>query len=110
MTATATRALGEVMRRMPLIAILRGVAPNEVADVAAVLVEHGVEIIEIPMNSPEPLASIGILADRFGDRQLIGCGTVTTAEELRAAHSVGARLVLHPMATPSSWPSPQSWG
>ncbi len=84
------------LRRLPVIAILRHIRPEEVVDVTAVLVGNGVELIEIPFNSPEPLRSIERLVELHGDRCLIGCGTVLTERELRDARAAGAELVLHP--------------
>jgi 2-dehydro-3-deoxyphosphogalactonate aldolase len=88
----------EALKPLPYIAILRGVRPDEVLDIGTELVASGIRAIEIPLNSPEPLASIALLADRFGEEVLIGCGTVISASDLRAAHAAGARLVLHPHA------------
>ena len=67
---------GAAMARCPLVAILRGVRPEEIEGVADALVEAGFSMIEIPLNSPEPLTSIGRIAKRYGDDVLIGAGTV----------------------------------
>ena len=75
--------LEEAIAALPLIAILRGVDPHEVEDIGAALVEAGFRIIEVPLNSPDPFRSIEILAARFGDRALIGGGTVMTADRAR---------------------------
>ncbi|NVN13840.1 2-dehydro-3-deoxy-6-phosphogalactonate aldolase, partial [Nguyenibacter vanlangensis] len=66
----------DALRACPLIAILRGVRPDEVLEIGAALVDAGFTIIEVPMNSPEPLRSIRLLQDRFGRQALIGAGTV----------------------------------
>lgn len=84
------------LRRMPVIAILRGIRADEVAEVSDALVDNGIEILEIPLNSPDPLRSIELLAELRGDRCRIGCGTVLTEQQLRDAHAAGASLVLHP--------------
>ncbi len=81
---------------LPLIAILRGLTPEEAPEIGAALIEAGVRAIEVPLNSPEPLRSIKILADQFGAQALIGAGTVLTAEEVRAVADSGARLVVSP--------------
>ncbi len=82
----------------PLIAILRGVRPDEAEAIAAPIVEAGFGAIEVPLNSPEPLASIAILARRFGDRVLIGAGTVIDPFEVDDVAEAGARLVVAPNA------------
>ncbi|GAV33144.1 2-dehydro-3-deoxy-6-phosphogalactonate aldolase [Roseomonas sp. TAS13] len=63
--------------RLPLIAILRGVTPEEVLPIGEALVEAGFAIIEVPLNSPQPVESIRRLATRFGRDVLVGAGTVT---------------------------------
>ena len=73
--------LSDAARACPLIAILRGVRPDEVIDIGAMLIDSGFAIIEVPLNSPSPFESIEALAAAFGDRALIGAGTVLTAAE-----------------------------
>lgn len=90
----------DAMAELPLVAILRGMRPDEAVDVGAALVEAGFRLIEVPLNSPDPLVSIETLADRFGDRALIGAGTVMTPIEARSAVSVGGRLVVMPHVDP----------
>jgi len=80
----------------PLVAILRGVAPDEVLAVADVLVGCGWRSIEIPLNSPEPYTSIERLAARYGREVVIGAGTVLIAADARRCADAGARLVLAP--------------
>ena len=65
-----------------IIAILRGITPAEAVEAADVLIKAGVEIIEVPLNSPDPFDSIGKMVDAFGDKALIGAGTVLTAENV----------------------------
>ncbi len=79
-----------------LVAILRGVRPEEVLDVAQVLVESGFRAIEVPLNSPDPLRSIERLAARLDASVLVGAGTVMSAADVDAVHAAGARLVLSP--------------
>jgi len=93
--------LAEATRRCPLIAILRGVLPGEVVAIAGALVDAGFATIEVPVNSPDPYASIAALAGRFGDRALIGAGTVLTAAQAEAAVAAGARLLLAPNFDPA---------
>jgi 2-dehydro-3-deoxyphosphogalactonate aldolase len=82
------------------VAILRGVDPDTVMDVAEALTSAGISIIEVPLNSPSPLRSIEQLADRFGEAHIIGCGTVTSRRALIDSHSAGAVMALQPHADP----------
>lgn len=84
-----------------LIAILRGVRPDEVVAVADVLCEVGFRAIEVPLNSPQPLESIERLARHFGDAVLVGAGTVRKVGEVEAVRDAGARLVLSPHCDPA---------
>jgi 2-dehydro-3-deoxyphosphogalactonate aldolase len=79
-----------------VIAILRGVTPGEVLDVAAVLHAAGVRVIEVPLNSPQPFDSIARLAGAWGNRVLVGAGTVLTPEDVDRVADAGGRLVLAP--------------
>ena len=79
-----------------VIAILRGVAPDEVLAVAQALLRAGIGVIEVPMNSPRPLDSIARLAAAHGEQALVGAGTVLTPEDVDAVADAGARLVLAP--------------
>ncbi len=92
-------ALADFRRRFaecPLIAIIRGVRPDEAEAIGDALYEAGIRIIEIPLNSPEPLVSIGRLARHLGDRALIGAGTVLTVEDVEAVARVGGRIIVSP--------------
>src|ERR1700752_1364079 len=81
--------------RLPLVAILRGIAPAEAEDVGDALVQAGWSLLEVPLNSPQPLRSIELLARRF-PQALVGAGTVRTADEVRQVHAAGGRLVVSP--------------
>lgn len=83
------------MRELPLLAILRGLKPEEAAAIGDVLVEAGFRLIEVPLNSPQPLDSIAALRKRFPDA-VIGAGTVLTAAEARDVASAGGELVVAP--------------
>ncbi len=85
----------------PLIAILRGVKPDEAEAIASVIVEAGFGAIEVPFNSPEPLKSIEIIAARFGEATLVGAGTVLMPGAVEAAATAGARLIVAPNADPA---------
>ncbi len=84
----------------PLVAILRGVRPDEVEDIGAALIGAGVRIIEVPLNSPEPLGSIARLARRFGEDALIGAGTVLTPADVTRVGEAGGRLIVSPGTDP----------
>lgn len=79
-----------------LIAILRGVHSHEVLDIAEGIVAAGFSAIEVPLNSPDPLASIAALVNRFGDEVEIGAGTVLTANQVRECERAGARIIVAP--------------
>ncbi len=74
--------LSDWLARCPLIAILRGVTPGEVVEIGEALDAAGIAIVEVPMNSPEPVESIRRLVQKFGTRMLIGAGTVTSVAEV----------------------------
>ncbi len=80
----------------PLVAILRGVTPDEADSIAAVIVEAGFGAIEVPLNSPDPFASIELIARLFGDRVLVGAGTVLEPSQVDEVAAAGARLVVAP--------------
>ncbi|WP_121116303.1 2-dehydro-3-deoxy-6-phosphogalactonate aldolase [Croceibacterium ferulae] len=84
--------------RCPLIAILRGVRPDEVEAIGEQLVEAGFSIIEVPMNSPDPLDSIARLATRLAGRAVVGAGTVLTVEQVAAVQDAGGTVVIAPNA------------
>ena len=93
---TPTQILRARVDQCPLVAILRGLTPDEAESIGAVLVEAGVRIIEVPLNSPEPLVSIERLAARFGDEALIGAGTVLAPHEVKSVRDAGGRLIISP--------------
>lgn len=82
--------------RRPIIAILRGVEPHEAAPIADVLVEAGIELIEVPLNSPDPLASLKAMKDTVGHRAKIGAGTVLSPEDVDAVAGVGGQIIVSP--------------
>lgn len=86
----------DYMKELPLIAILRGLTPNQAVDVGETIYDAGFRIMEVPLNSPDPFSSIALLVRHFGERMLIGAGTVTSAEDCRRVAEAGARLVVAP--------------
>lgn len=84
-----------------IIAILRGVQPHEVLEIGQALVDAGISKIEVPLNSPEPFRSIETLANAFGDENLIGAGTVLTAEQVQGVRTAGGRLIVSPDCNPA---------
>ncbi|GAC1420945.1 MAG: 2-dehydro-3-deoxy-6-phosphogalactonate aldolase [Acidobacteriaceae bacterium] len=90
--------LNEWLHRCPIIAILRGVHSQEVTSICSALEGGGIAIVEVPLNSPGPLRSIEVLANEFGDRLLIGAGTVTDPKAVADIAAAGGRLVVTPHA------------
>ncbi|MDB5457624.1 MAG: 2-dehydro-3-deoxy-6-phosphogalactonate aldolase [Caulobacter sp.] len=80
----------------PIVAILRGVTPDAVVDIAAALIEAGITAIEVPLNSPDPLVSIERLCAAHGAVALCGAGTVLSPEAVDAVAAVGGRLIVTP--------------
>jgi len=92
-------ALDQLRRYMdpcPLVAILRGVKPDEAEAMGDAVFDAGIRIIEVPLNSPDPLNSIEKLAAKFGDRALVGAGTVFTPANVEDVQAVGGRLIVCP--------------
>lgn len=79
-----------------IIAILRGITPQEVLNIGDVLVNAGITRIEVPLNSPTPFSSIELLAREFGGKNLVGAGTVLTAEQVTSVSNAGGKLVVSP--------------
>lgn len=86
----------DLFRAMPLIAILRGVTPAESEEIVGAIIEAGIRIIEIPLNSPAPLASIAKVARRFSSDAIIGAGTVLTPEDAERVAEAGGELIVSP--------------
>lgn len=79
-----------------IIAILRGVTPGVVEGIGAALIDAGIDRIEVPLNSPDPIDSIARLARAFGNVAQIGAGTVLTVEDVAAVAAVGGRMIVSP--------------
>lgn len=88
----------DALQACNLVAILRGITPDEAEPIGEALIEAGWRIIEVPLNSPDPLKSIERLQKRFGDRALIGAGTVLTTAQVADVASTGATVIISPNA------------
>jgi 2-dehydro-3-deoxyphosphogalactonate aldolase len=92
--------LTDWLARCPLVAILRGLTPEEAVPVGEALVGAGITVLEVPMNSPQPVESIRRLCRHFGDRALVGAGTVMTAAQVSEICAAGGQLMVTPHADP----------
>lgn len=86
----------DAFSQLPLVAILRGIRPDEVEAAADALVEAGFRLIEVPLNSPDPLLSIERLARRVGDAAIVGAGTVLTVDQVAQVQDAGGAMVVSP--------------
>jgi 2-dehydro-3-deoxyphosphogalactonate aldolase len=91
-------SLRSYLAPLPLIAVLRGISPAEIPAIGAVLSDTGFRILEVPMNSPDPLESIALLAKSFGERCLTGAGTVVKVADVGRVAQAGGRLIVMPHA------------
>lgn len=91
----------DAFARCPLIAILRGIKPDEVEAIGDALVDAGFTLIEVPLNSPDPLDSISRLAQRLSGRAMVGAGTVLSEAEVTAVAETGGSLIISPNANPA---------
>lgn len=99
-TPLPAMALAQALAQLPLIAILRGLTPAEAPAIGQALVSSGFAIMEVPLNSPEPLHSIATLTQLF-PHALIGAGTVLNAQQVKDVHAAGGRLVVSPNFNPA---------
>ncbi|HWE47198.1 MAG TPA: 2-dehydro-3-deoxy-6-phosphogalactonate aldolase, partial [Caulobacteraceae bacterium] len=86
----------KVLATTPIIAIIRGVTPEEAVDIARAIHDAGVRIIETPMNSPQPLDSLRRIKAEFGDEMIVGVGTVLKPEIVDQAADAGAEIIVAP--------------
>ena len=84
------------LKQMPLVAILRGITLAESLDVVACLFEAGLRIVEVPLNSPDSLHSINLIAEKFSAQMLVGAGTVLNTEQVKNVAAAGGRLIVSP--------------
>ena len=85
-----------LLEACPLVAILRGITPDEVTAVCDVLFDSGIKLLEIPLNSPNAFESIAIAVEHCGERQMVGAGTVLTPEEAAEVKNSGGKFVISP--------------
>jgi 2-dehydro-3-deoxyphosphogalactonate aldolase len=97
---SAKELLHRYLDQCPLIAIVRGVAPDGAEAVGDAVNAGGIRIIEVPLNSPDPLTSIERLAKKFGDSMLVGAGTVLDPEQVARVRDAGGRIVVSPDTNP----------
>jgi 2-dehydro-3-deoxyphosphogalactonate aldolase len=93
---SASELLNRYLGECPLIAIIRGVTPEDAEAIGDAIYDGGIRIIEVPLNSPEPLKSIERLARNLGERALIGAGTVLTPDDVRRVKDAGGRIIVSP--------------
>jgi 2-dehydro-3-deoxyphosphogalactonate aldolase len=93
---SAKELLHRFLDECPLIAIVRGITPNEAESIGDAVQQGGIRIIEVPLNSPDPLRSIELLAKRFGDSMLVGAGTVLRSEDVAHVRDAGGRIIVSP--------------
>lgn len=97
-TPTFEARFDEAFAAMPVVAILRGLRPDEALPVGHALIEAGIRILEVPLNSPQPLDSIAALVGAFGTRASIGAGTVLDARSVDAVADAGGQIIVSPNA------------
>ena len=95
---TARALFDRYFSQCPLVAIIRGVTPGEAETIGQALYDGGIRIIEVPLNSPDPLDSVRRLASLFGDDALVGAGTVLTTGQVEDVRAAGGRLIVSPNA------------
>jgi len=96
----ANELLHRYLDECPLIAILRGITPADAEATGDAACEGGIQMLEVPLNSPDPLRSIELLAKRFGERALVGAGTVVDPADVARVRDAGGRLVVSPDTNP----------
>lgn len=96
------KAFNEILEECPIIAILRGITTAEIPTVCDALFESGIRLLEVPLNSPAPYESIAKAAKHCAGRQLVGAGTVLTADEVRKVKEAGGEFIVSPNTSPET--------
>jgi len=94
-------ALDTWLEKMPVVAIIRGVTPDQASDIGHAIHEAGIGIIEVPLNSPEPFESIKRLSIELGEDCIIGCGTLLNEKDAKLVAEVGGQIAVTPNTRPS---------
>lgn len=89
-----------LLDQCPLVAILRGLTPEEAPAIGTALIDAGFRLIEVPLNSPDPLASIAILSRQFGNIAMIGAGTVVAVDAIAPIRDAGGSFIVSPNSDP----------
>ncbi len=92
---TPLARFNQAMQQLPLVAILRGLSPQDCLPVGQALVDAGFRLVEVPLNSPDPIQSIALLAAHF-PQVMVGAGTVLHASQVRDVQAAGGQLVVSP--------------
>ena len=95
-----SKSLDEWLEQMPVIAIIRGVTPDEAVDIGQAILDAGIGIIEVPLNSPEPFESIKRLSLSLGEKCIIGCGTLLNTDDAKRVADVGGKIAVTPNTRP----------
>src|SRR5258706_9776960 len=93
---SASELFRRYLDQCPLVAIVRGIVPGESEAIGDAIHEAGIRIIEVPLNSPDPLISIERLAKKFGDGVLVGAGTVLDPDDVARVREAGGRIIVSP--------------
>lgn len=91
-------SFAQALSRCPLVAVLRGITPGDAPGIARVLCDAGFAMVEVPLNSPDPFASIAAIAGAVGDRALVGAGTVLSPHDVAGVAEAGGNLIVMPHA------------
>jgi 2-dehydro-3-deoxyphosphogalactonate aldolase len=97
----AEKKLDRLLKQMPVVAILRGVKPDDVVEIGEAIFTAGIGVIEVPLNSPQPFESISRLARALGDDCIIGCGTLVNKSDVKRVAEAGGQIAVTPNTNPS---------
>lgn len=98
---SAREMFDRYFRQCPLVGIIRGVTPADAAGIGRALFDGGLRIIELPLNSPDPFASIRTIADSLGEDALVGAGTVLDPADVQKVKDAGGRIIVSPNMNPA---------